>query len=86
MKEKKAVQGSLRNHGIRGMCQRFNASIAGRWDIIPHNDLTNMRKKRRRSTMHMQLMLKNANPRMKNLYSSITHQNHHSRKRYLAHI
>jgi hypothetical protein len=67
--EKKADQGSLRSHVVGGICQRFNASIAGRWAIMLHNVLTNMRRKRRRSTMHMQLMLKNTNPKMKNLYS-----------------
>jgi hypothetical protein len=53
-KEREEVQGGLRSHVITGMCQRFNASTTRRWDIMSHNVLTNMRKKRRRiNTMHM---------------------------------
>jgi hypothetical protein len=49
---KKAIQRSLRDHDIRRMRQRSDATTARRWDIMPHNVLLDM-KRDRRSNMHM---------------------------------
>jgi hypothetical protein len=54
-KIKEREEGSPRKckkHVIRGIFQMFNSSIAGRWDIMSHNVLTNMRRKIRRIKIH----------------------------------
>jgi hypothetical protein len=62
-KGKKATRRSLRNHATRRMHQISDARTVRRWDIMPHNVLLKMKRKRR-SAMHMKQMLKS---RMKSM-------------------
>jgi hypothetical protein len=52
-KEREEGNPSLRSHIIGRMRQRFDATLTRRWDIMPHNVLTNMKREIRRSTVHM---------------------------------
>jgi hypothetical protein len=59
---------SLRDHVTRRMRQRSDATTARKWDTMPHNVLSNV-KRERRSTMHIQQILKSRSQRMKSLFS-----------------